>query len=143
MRWLGAGRSWLGNLGKEPERGQISGVTIVEGTQLTDQTKAPADGVYTLDGKRFRARQGMPMPPGAVFDGEPAEQPQRGSPARPGGPPNRSTLTRAQLNEQAKALGIEDPESYPNKDALLVAIAGASESGPAENTNGGGPEQTT
>jgi hypothetical protein len=37
---------------------------------VSDREKAPDDGVYTLNGNRFRARKGDPLPVGATFEAE-------------------------------------------------------------------------
>lgn len=67
MRWLGAGRPWLGT-GPPSARGSTDGVAIPKkGEVMAERKKAPDDGVYTWNGRQYRARAGELMPPGARF----------------------------------------------------------------------------
>jgi hypothetical protein len=40
-----------------------------------------------------------------------------------GGEDDLSSMKRGELNDYARSVGIEDPESYSNKTALLEALA--------------------
>lgn len=56
-------RRLLGHGGVAPPPGLI---ILKEGQPMADHAKkAPADGVYLLDGRRFRARKGALLPAGA------------------------------------------------------------------------------
>lgn len=58
MRWLGASDLSQG--------GSVAGVQIVEGPIVANE-KAPAQGVYELNGNRFRIREGDAIPEGGTF----------------------------------------------------------------------------
>lgn len=54
-----------------PGRGSVPGVII---TEVDAMAKAHKDGVYTLNGGRFRIRAGDVLPEGAVMDEEPVAE---------------------------------------------------------------------
>lgn len=41
---------------------------------------------------------------------------------RAGDPPSLESLPRAELDARAQALGVENPDKLPNKDAVVAAI---------------------
>lgn len=74
-----------------PGRGSVSGVGIVR-KDTTDMPKAEKDGVYTLNGVRYKARKGAIVPEGAEFD-EPEVRKQEPAPEnrkKSAAPENRS-----------------------------------------------------
>lgn len=64
-----------------PEPGPL-GVTFQQTGETPMASKAPNDGVYTLDGDRYWIQAGHPLPDGAVMDEsepvsvEPVDEPQ-------------------------------------------------------------------
>lgn len=60
----------LGIPAGDPALGTESGVAFWRADLMAESVKAPRDGVYTLNGGRFRAREGELLPPGAVFEDE-------------------------------------------------------------------------
>jgi hypothetical protein len=71
---------------------------------VSDRHKAKSDGVYVLDGNRFRAKKGELLPPGAEFqagathDDDPAPAPDKTGPTD---------------NEVKAAGAVETPETAP------------------------------
>lgn len=73
-------------------RGSVSGVGIVR-KDTTDMPKAEKDGVYTLNGVRYKARKGAIVPEGAEFDAPVEERAEKEAPenrAKKAAPENRS-----------------------------------------------------
>lgn len=52
-----------------PERGEHPGITVQTEEDRQMATKATHDGIYTLNGSRFRIKAGSPLPDGAEMDG--------------------------------------------------------------------------
>jgi hypothetical protein len=78
--------------GEHPAHDRV-GVKIVEHASMSDQKKAPSDGVQELDGKRFRVRKGDALMAGATFAGaddeataKPAKRPRRAAKKASAGP---------------------------------------------------------
>ena len=58
-------------------RGSVPGLTV-ETREDTTMAKAKDNGIYTLDGRRFKVRKGDILPEGAVMEGDdpqPANEP--------------------------------------------------------------------
>src|SRR5690349_5458580 len=69
MRLLTEDRPWLRAAAGPPSAtGAADGVVITTKEQaMAEGKKAPDDGVYTWNGRQYRARAGETMPPGAEF----------------------------------------------------------------------------
>lgn len=68
------------------------GVTIIR-KDTTDMAKAEKNGVYTLNGHRFRIKAGDVLPEGAVMDGEAEVRKQDAAPenkSKQAAPENRA-----------------------------------------------------
>lgn len=75
-------------------RGSVPGVVVVKQEDAT-MPKAEKDGVYTLNGRRFKTRKGAALPEGAVMDGDAPvqERAQQAAPenkAKQAAPENRT-----------------------------------------------------
>jgi hypothetical protein len=66
---------------------------------VSDREKAPDDGVYTLNGNRFRARKGDLLPVGAKFEAMKAAAQRRAA----GGPTENEAAGGPTENQAAKA----------------------------------------
>lgn len=86
---------------------------------MAEGKKAPDDGVYTWNGRQYRARAGRTMPPGAEFR-----------------PLQEGDLTEA---EKAKAEALAAKAGSRTEKAE----ARTSGKGPSETTAGQGPDETS
>ncbi len=85
------GRQLIARQVPGPGIGAHSGVTIIDEEEVRKMaTKAPHDGVYTLNGARFRAREGEPLPDGAVMDAQRNQGPVPENKAKPAAPQNKA-----------------------------------------------------
>ena len=94
---------------------------------------APADGVYTINGHRFRVRAGGRIPDGAEFstEGEAAKESAKDQPK-----------WFQELVAKAAETGAMVPprEGNEGEKAYKERVA---QHGPAENTEGQGPQETS
>lgn len=82
-------------------------------------TKAPRNGIYTLNGSRFRIRAGDPLPDGAVMDERRKQGPAPENRKLDGAPENRNAGGDSAPKDP---LGELSDEAY---DALTPAEKGA------------------
>lgn len=66
-RWLGSGRPWLQIEVVDATLGHTPGMRFMEADDMSGKNKAPKDGVYLLNGGRFRVKEGDLLPHGAQF----------------------------------------------------------------------------
>lgn len=99
-------------------------------------TKAESNGVYEINGHRFRIRAGGKIPNGATFtaDGEAAIE------ASADEPKWYQQIVAEAAEKGEAAVPREEKES---EKAYRERIAALGESGPSENTAGNGPEGTS
>jgi hypothetical protein len=71
---------------------------------VSDRHKAKSDGVYVLNGARFRAKKGALLPPGAEFQADATTEDEAATAADKTGPTD---------NEVKAAGAVETPETAP------------------------------
>lgn len=95
-----AGRKLTLNPGSaENQRDPRDGVLIHKPEDYEDMQKAPRTTKYTLNGLRYRIKQGDPIPEGAVLDEERAEKTAPENRAEKAAPENRSAKKRAKKDD--------------------------------------------
>lgn len=94
---------------KNPKLGMKSGITVVGGSIKMAGTKAPADGIYTLGGARFRVRKGATVPDGAAF--ERAKSPATSRRMRMEDRRREEARLLQQVREEERAEGAPENES--------------------------------
>lgn len=79
--------------------GGHDGVAILQPKDYEHMRKAPHNTKYTLNGLRYRIKQGDPIPEGAVLDEERAEKAAPEDRAEKAAPENRSAKKRAKKDD--------------------------------------------
>lgn len=117
VRWLGESRSWLSQ-DRTPEKGSESGVRIIQkGPNMAaekSQKVATENGVYEMNGARFRIKAGAKIPEGGKF----------------------------MSVDKATAFKPTESPKKNKKPAAGAPGANAASTGPAEAADSTGPQET-
>jgi hypothetical protein len=122
---------------------------------MAEAKKAPDDGIYTWNGRQYRAKAGTLMPPGAEFRAlkesdrtaaETAKAEQRrarqAAAAEPAASTDASAKAIKDLTAKNKALEQSLADLSAKVEALTTAPPAAGK-GPNETTKGAGPSETS
>jgi hypothetical protein len=157
------GRPWLqASAGPSATKHGDSGSTILTKGESMAGKKAPDDGIYTWNGRQYRARAGEDMPPGAEFraldskdmtDSERAKADSRRARQVAATPvpgvlmsssfDDGSAKEIAALKDQNAALTKQLADLAAKVDAIQAPTPVVAGKGPEETTKGAGPTETT